>query len=253
MPPPPPPDSARPLRAALRVVCWNALLLLGVPGGIAVGYEVWFREALPFDSKSRQPGEFVPGVGRHPAPNAEVRWTNLREFWTVERTNSLGFLDREPPSPERAAASCHVAFVGDSFVEAAQVGIADKLQVRLEKSATERLPQLDVTTSAWGRQRTGQIAQLPYYEKWARRLRPKLVVLVFVPNDWSENSGGAYATDEIRRRCIGRPVDSLDGHSWQPSVRWLGAPRRGPEHPGDRPSRLDSPPGRGCRGRSLGA
>ncbi len=184
-------DSPRPSsrrRAALRVVCWNALFL-AVPGGV-VGYEVWLRAVSPFVSRS-WPVEFVPGVGRHPVPNAEVRWTNLREFWTVSRTNSLGFLDREPPSPERAAASCHVAFVGDSFVEAAEVGIADKLQVRLEESATERLPQLDVTVSAWGRRQTGQIAQLPFYDKWVRRLRPKLVVLVFVPNDFRDNSGSA--------------------------------------------------------------
>ncbi len=175
----------------MRVVCWNALLLLAVPGGIAAGYELWLRTARPFVSL-HQLFEFVPGVGRHPVPNAEVRWTNMREFWTVSRTNSLGFLDREPPSPERAAASCHVAFVGDSYVRAVEVGVADKLQVRLEELAAERLPQLDVTTSAWGREGTGQIAQLPYYDKWVRRLRPKLVVLVFGPNDVGNNSSLGY-------------------------------------------------------------
>ena len=62
---------------------------------------------------------------------AEVRWTNGLDFWTVSRTNSPGFLDREPPDPERAAASRHVAVFGDSFVEAKEVAVADKFHVRL--------------------------------------------------------------------------------------------------------------------------
>ena len=133
--------------------------------------------------------EFSPGAGLVLAPNAEMRWTNMLDYWTISWTNSLGFLDREPPAPELAQASCHVAFVGDSFVEAISVSVADKLPVRLEELAAERLPHLDVTTSAYGIRGTGQIAQLPWYDKWMRRLRPKLVVLVFVDNDYRDNTG----------------------------------------------------------------
>ena len=100
----------------------------------------------------------------------------------------MGFLDREPISVERAAASCHVAVVGDSFVEAAHVPIADKLHVRLEEMAARQLPRLDVTTSAFGFHATGQVNQLAYYDEFARHLRPALVVLVFVPNDFVDNS-----------------------------------------------------------------
>ena len=46
----------------------------------------------------------------------------------------------------------------------------------------------DITTSAFGMSDTGQIAQLPYYDEFARHLHPKLVVLVFVENDLYENA-----------------------------------------------------------------
>ena len=51
---------------------------------------------------------------------------------------------------ERAAASCHITMIGDSYVEALQVPIADKFHVRLEDLAARELRHLDVTTSAFG-------------------------------------------------------------------------------------------------------
>ena len=180
--------SSSPARRALRVVLGNAALLLAGVGAIGVGYEAWFRMTTPIMHRHKDT-EFVPGVGRHVVPHSEVRWTNGLDFWTVAEANSLGFVDREPPGLERIAASCHIAFVGDSFVEAAEVDIADKLPVLLEDLAAQRLAHMDVTTSAFGKGSTGQVAQLPYYDTWIRRMRPKLVVLVFVNNDFSNNTG----------------------------------------------------------------
>ena len=80
--------------------------------------------------------------------------------------------------------SCHVSVIGDSFVDAMQVPVAAKVHVRLEALAARRLPRLDVTTSAFGMFDTGQIAQLPFYDTYARRLHPKLLVLVFFHNDF---------------------------------------------------------------------
>ncbi len=117
-----------------------------------------------------------------------MRHTNGLDFWTESRTNSLGFVDREPISLERAAASCHVAMIGDSFVEASEVPIADKFHVRLEELAAEELRHLDITTSAFGLSGTGQINQLAYYDEFARYLRPTLLVLVFVFNDFVDNA-----------------------------------------------------------------
>ena len=77
--------------------------------------------------------------------------------------------------------------IGDSFVEAREVPIPEKFHVRLEDMAARELPHLDVTTSAFGTRATGQINQLVFYGEYARHLRPKLVVLVFVPNDFYDN------------------------------------------------------------------
>ena len=170
-----------------RLAGWNAALILAGLALVAVAGEAYLRLSGAFTALPL-PLRFAPGVGVLYEPHAEVRRTNGLDFWTAQRANSLGFLDREPPGPERAAASCHVAVIGDSFVEAIEVPIEDKLQVRLEALAAAALPGLDVTASAWGRLATGQANQLPYYDEYVRPLRPNLVVLVAVDNDFADNS-----------------------------------------------------------------
>ena len=157
------------------------VLLLALAGG-----EAWRRLAAPFSGTHFQRA-FTPAVGGLYAPRSEARHTNELDFWTVSNTNSLGFLAAEPPSPARAEASCHITILGDSFVAAKHVAVADKLQSRLEALAGERLPHLNVTTSAFGVDGTGQVNQLAYYDAYARPLAPKLVVLVFFRNDFGDN------------------------------------------------------------------
>ena len=178
--------AATKVRRALRLLGWNALLLVAGLMLIGLAGEAWLRSTVPFRT-SHRPTVFVPGVGILLRPDTEIRWTNRLDFWTVSRTNSLGFLDREPPSPERTAEHCHIAMIGDSFVEAIEVPIARKFHVRLEEMAARELPALAITTQAFGRRVTGQINQLALYDEYARHLHPKLVVLVFVPNDYIDN------------------------------------------------------------------
>ncbi len=170
-----------------KLIGWNALLILAGLGLIGLAGEAYFRLTKPHMERS-YPNVFVPGVGYMYAPNTEVNWTNYLDFWVTERTNRLGFLDREPVSPERAASSCHISIIGDSFVDARQVPIADKFQTKLMQLAAQRLPELDITASAYGLSGAGQFGQLPLYDKFASRLNPKLVVLVFVLNDLENNS-----------------------------------------------------------------
>ena len=172
---------------ALRLVGWNALFLVAGLALVGVVGEAYFRLRVPF-MESDFSGDWSPTIGNLFRPNAEVRHTNGLDFWTISRTNSLGFPDREPVSPERAAASCHIAMIGDSYVAALQVPIADKFQVRLEELAARELRHLDVTTSAFGVSSTGQVNQLAYYDEFARHLRPALIVLVFVSNDFTNNA-----------------------------------------------------------------
>ena len=159
----------------------SGLLLIAVVG------EVYLRLANPFIETS-EPFKFVDGVGLIREPNAEIYYANWDDDnFIVSRTNSQGFLDREPISPERAADGCHIAFIGDSYVAAIQAPIADKFHVRLEEIAARELPHLDVTTQAYGLGGTGQINQLPFYDEYTRLLSPKLVVLVFYINDYTNN------------------------------------------------------------------
>ena len=181
------PPIPRGIRRALRLIGWNALFLVAGLALIGVVGETYFRLRAPF-LEIDAPRAWFPTIGRIFTPNAEVRWTNRLDFWTESRTNSLGFVDREPIGLERAAASCHIAMIGDSYVEAVQVPIADKFHVRLEELAAEELRHLDITTSAFGIMSTGQVNQLAYYDEFARAFRPALLVLVFVNNDFMDNA-----------------------------------------------------------------
>ena len=219
----------RGVRHALRLIGWNAAWLLTGLVLIAAAGEIWFRLTAPF-ARNVHPTLFVPGVGRIRKPLAEMRRTNNVDFWTVSRANSLGFLDREPIDPERAAASCHIAMIGDSFVEGMEVSIPDKFHVRLEELAARERPELNVTTSAFGMSNTAQINQLPYYDEFARHLHPKLVVLVFVRNDfihnaslrkvaWESHGGGPHAKRERSRIRLSHRLRNVLEMSW--FAHWL--------------------------------
>ena len=173
-------------RRLARTLAWNGMLVFAGAALIAVSAEAYMRAKGRFAQES-VPYRFVPGFGRLYDPNTWARDTNGLDFWTRSRTNSLGFFDLEPPSPKRASETCHIAVIGDSFVAARQVPLADKLQVRLEELASSALPHLRITVSAFAISATGQVQQLTYYDEYARHLRPKLVVLVFVPNDFTDN------------------------------------------------------------------
>ena len=124
--PPPPQKICR----VLRLVGWNILLLVVGLTLIGSAGEAWLQLATPFVG-SHFPKQFVPNVGVVGKSNMKVRWTNNHDFWTVSQTNSLGFVAREPLSPEHVATSCRVAVIGDSFVEANEVAVTDKFHVRL--------------------------------------------------------------------------------------------------------------------------
>ena len=63
-----------------------------------------------------------------------------------------------------------------------------KSHIQLERLAADALPRLGIAAAAFGMGGTGQIQQLAFYDEFARHLRPKLLVLVFVPNDFADNS-----------------------------------------------------------------
>ncbi|MFD2235145.1 hypothetical protein [Phaeospirillum tilakii] len=179
-------------RAGFALVGINlAVLIAGLALVFGAG-EAYLRLTQPFPSE-HWPSRFDPAVGFLFEPDAEIRHTNHLDFWVAQRSNGLGFLDRTPPTPEQAAAGCHVALIGDSFVEAAQVPLADKVQILLEAMAARAMPAAGISVSAWGYSGTGQLNQIPFYDHYARSLHPKLIVLVFVANDFANNSSALEA------------------------------------------------------------
>ena len=181
------------IRSAIRVAAWNALFIVAPLLLIALAGEMYLRLANPFLETSI-PFHFVDGVGLIREPNAEARYVSWDDdLYITSRINSRGFIDREPVSAERAAAGCHISFIGDSFVEAREVPIADKFHVRLEEMAARELPRLAITTQAYGMPGTGQIQQIPFYDEYARRLKPKALFLVFFINDFFESSTALMA------------------------------------------------------------
>lgn len=153
---------------------------------LAVGAEIYFRIEWPF-AETTWTSRFDPQLGFTFVPGAVIRHTNYLDFWSEQRANSLGFLDREPPREPTAGGHDRILIVGDSFVEAAQVPIEKKVQVRLERLWNERHPSNPVETMAFGYSGTGQANQLPWLEL-AKPYSPCLVVLVFVNNDFANNS-----------------------------------------------------------------
>ena len=193
---------------------WNIALLAAGLALIAAVAEVRLRLTMPFISGSEPSPHFVPNVGLMSwRPHSEVRATNRLDYWVVFRTNRLGFADREPISPERAAESCHVTVIGDSYVAASQVPIPEKFHVRLEAFAARELPHLDITTSAFGGGGWAPINELALWDEYARRLRPKLLVLVFHVNDlWGNSSllrglGSSMDPDHLPWMTVRRGAD----------------------------------------------
>ncbi len=156
-------------------------------GLVALALEIGARYVL-IDDRIEWPMRHHPSVGTTFRPNSAVTWTNGLDFRVSERTNEAGFLDRALPPIERRPGSCRIAFIGDSFVEAAQVQIPQKVQVQLQHLLASRAPDMLVETMAVGFSGTGQLNQLGYLEAWVRPRRPDLIVLVAVGNDFGNNS-----------------------------------------------------------------
>lgn len=130
---------------------------------------------------------FVPAVGSIHLPNALSLDTNRFDYCVEQRSNSLGFLDAEPPhSFDSIQDRLRIALVGDSFVEASQVSLSDKVQTLLRKKLTDA--GIEASVLAWGISNLGQVQELALFERFGLALRPNVVVLVIVYNDLKNNS-----------------------------------------------------------------
>ena len=162
--------------------------------------EAYLRWRIPF-TETEWPARFDPELGFLFQPNARVRWTNHVDFWVEQTTNSLGFPDREPVVP-KPDGMFRVLVIGDSFVEALQVRLAEKMHVLLEARLRDALDTDMVDTVAFGYSGTGQNTQLGYYDRYGADIDADLVILMFYSNDFADNSallqGVLYGWDPRR-------------------------------------------------------
>ena len=181
-------------RDLLQMITITGAILLGV----FASAEVYLRAVNKFPkTQIAVPRRFVPGVGFLYQPGAQIRWTNGLDFWSIQRANSLGFADREPTVPKPMGAF-RILLVGDSFVEALQVPLKQKLQSLLVAALKQKFPGRNFDVVAMGYQGTGQANQLPFVEQYNARLNADLVVLLFVNNDFANNSS---LLESVRRGC----------------------------------------------------
>src|SRR5262249_15133788 len=136
------------LLAAIGLLAWLAVRLIGLrseffrreilPGlavsagglaslALAAGLHLPCHPGMFSVSQKNDPIQFVDGVGMTMVHGATAKWTNGVEYWVTEKVNSLGFLDSEPVLPKPPGVF-RVMVIGDSFVEALQVPIKEKVQ-----------------------------------------------------------------------------------------------------------------------------
>jgi hypothetical protein len=174
-----------------------------------------------------------------------VRSTNRFDYCVEQRSNSLGFLDHEPPRWEEIKDKLRIAIVGDSMVEATQVVLADKVQTVLRQSLAAELG-VDASVVAWGISGLGQVQELAMFERFGLGLHPDIVLLIVVPNDLKNNSWLVQAIDdgvspdtpynvEIRPASLKDPRHVNDWVTIQPvpirEVVHLPAPPEAPPDP----------------------
>ncbi len=188
---------------------WGDVRRILIPLGLAVGsivlalsgLEVACRLATPPYCPSSWPSMHNPKVGFTFQPGAKVNWGGVKgvpqEFCVSEYANSLGLLEREPPT-SKAQGTLRIVLLGDSFLEAAQVKMSDKFHVLMERTLTKALGR-PIQTVALGYSGMGTANLLAFWEEWGRTYAPDLVVLLVVNNDLMNNL--------VDKECVGNGWD----------------------------------------------
>ena len=175
------------ITSGLRVLLVNILLTL-------IGLTILlFIFEYQYQSDSREfettwPVEHHKEIGWIFEPGATVKWTNHSTFWQESKANEMGFLDRPGVLERHSPNSCDIIFLGDSFVEAAQVPVEKKSHIVLERMANNLPLGRTVRTSAFGYSGTGQVSQRPFFDKFIVPLKPDLLIMMVISNDLSDNS-----------------------------------------------------------------
>lgn len=100
---------------------------------------------------------------------------------SLKGINSFGFMDVER-NIEKPANTFRVILLGDSFVDGQEVA------TKFEQSLQPKVSDKKVEVIPMGISGTGTVNELIFLEQFGLQLKPDLVVVLFVPNDFANNS-----------------------------------------------------------------
>jgi len=137
----------------------------------------------------------------HIAPNAEFVYLGylpgeVEDFANPVKLNSLGFHDRDHPVERPTPATYRILVLGDSYVAAWEVPVADTFHKLLEArlAAEDPLRRASYQVIAFGQGRTAQETEIEWLRKYGTLYQPDMVLLLFFcGNDFMENDATTFA------------------------------------------------------------
>ncbi len=150
-----------------------------------------------FKRVNQRPLMIDPKLGMIFKPYVETTLSNGTEYSVTQRSNRYGFLDRDRDWTQKDANTYRILLLGDSYVEACQVEIKNKVHVLLEEKLNASLSgKKKIETVALGFSGMGTCNELAFYENLGRQFKADLVVLLFILNDYANNSPALQAINE---------------------------------------------------------
>lgn len=148
-----------------------------------------------YEKINQRPVTVTPELGMIFAPNQYTTRSNGYDYHVKQKSNKFGFLDRDHDL-EKPEGVYRILFLGDSYIEAVQVAIKDKVHSILERKLNEKRMPKKVECIALGFSGFGTANQLLYYENLGKKFNPDLVVVLFIANDFMNNSPILHGINE---------------------------------------------------------
>ncbi len=135
------------------------------------------------------------------APNAEFVYLGylpgeVEDFANPVKLNALGFHDRDYPVERPTPATYRILVLGDSYVAAWEVPVAETFHKLLEARlvAEDPLRRASYEVIAFGQGRTAQETEIEWLRKYGALYHPDMVLLLFFcGNDFMENDAATFA------------------------------------------------------------
>jgi lysophospholipase L1-like esterase len=190
-----------------RVVFKGISLFLGLVAGLVI-VEVFTRVLYPPSEELTgtvmlevgSPPDFLSEVGSFPWRNSKYRHRVIGDFDNIVAFNDHGL--RGPVIPyEKPPGEIRILYIGDSFVEAAEVQDHETVCYQLQKLFRDN--GLNVTVIGAGQSGWGTDQQYLYYHHEGYKYAPDLVLYQFITNDVTDNASDSFGHKGQRQQYFG--------------------------------------------------